>query len=806
MALSPSRSSALLSSSVVPTLTPIPPLRNQTCSNNPCLNNGSCTNEPYIGYKFRCECPYPTVGPLCISIKEVANLHFPAFSRGSFLEHKSISFNHEENIIVVTFKTNNTDGLLLFAADHKKRGDFIQLRVTGGKLEFRFSPGDIPVLIQSNEFVNTSQTVTATARYVMTSKPPFGTLQVGNGVQLKREVEGKLQGIQLYGRWYIGGVPPGLSMPEETKNHAAPSPSFVGSIRDVQINEETISLTDANNWFNINEGDLPACQNQPCQNNGVCVPHEDNVHDYTCNCAAGFTGRNCESHIQCQSENCNGGKCIPKDSNSTDFVCLCPLGRVGVQCETNISITLPLFTIVQNFPSFLEYPVPKDAVKSFYVTFQFKLDNSSSSWNDSLFVYSAQNKFQGSGDDFFAVGLKNNKVLLQFNLGSGVARIYSDPLDTSIDWHLVVAGRDGREGYLKVDNQTRKVGTSPGPLMGLNLFEPLYIGGVPDTTQLPSVLDFKTGGFHGSIYDAAIRFSLQTPFIKLGTSKHEHGSDNDMWAVIRGRNVGNESYNECTSRNPPCANGGNCTREGATFVCSCPVNWAGLYCTSPRAPCYGYNNPCVSGVCRPHGSSFRCDCPLGKTGQLCDQDVTIQTPLFQSFSYMRFESTNSRRTTQVTISFKPSRLHGILFYFGYHDNSDTGDFISIYLYNGFVKLKYDLGNGIAVAKSNLTVALDTWYTVSVSRVEKNATLTVTGDTPVSIVSPGSAIALDVKSSFYLGGVPSLEAINPNAMDSMVQDFLGCIRQLRVNGILYMQESTSALEGRNIANCPGPQWA
>ena len=289
----------------------------------------------------------------------------------------------------------------------------------------------------------------------------------------------------------------------------------------------------------------------------------------------------------------------------------------------DISITLPLFTIVQNFPSFLEYPVPKDAVKSFYVTFQFKLDNSSSSWNDSLFVYSAQNKFQGSGDDFFAVGLKNNKVLLQFNLGSGVARIYSDPLDTSIDWHLVVAGRDGREGYLKVDNQTRKVGTSPGQLMGLNLFEPLYIGGVPDTTQLPSVLDFKTGGFHGSIYDAAIRFSLQTPFIKLGTSKHEHGSDNDMWAVIRGRNVGNESYNECTSRNPPCANGGNCTREGATFVCSCPVNWAGLYCTSPRAPCYGYNNPCVSGVCRPHGSSFRCDCPLGKTGQLCDQGMFV---------------------------------------------------------------------------------------------------------------------------------------------------------------------------------------
>ena len=77
-----------------------------------------------------------------------------------------------------------------------------------------------------------------------------------------------------------------------------------------------------------------------------------------------------------------------------------------------IDITVPLFTIVQGFPSHLEYPVPKDAVNSFHVTFLFKLDNSSKSWNDSLLVYSAQNSFVGSGDDFFAIGLKDNKVLI----------------------------------------------------------------------------------------------------------------------------------------------------------------------------------------------------------------------------------------------------------------------------------------------------------------------------------------------------------------------------------------------------------
>ena len=284
-----------------------------------------------------------------------------------------------------------------------------------------------------------------------------------------------------------------------------------------------------------------------------------------------------------------------------------------------IDITVPLFTIVQGFPSYLEYPVPKDAVNSFHVTFLFKLDNSSKSWNDSLLVYSAQNSFVGSGDDFFAIGLKDNKVLLQYNVGSGSAKIYSEPVDMRREWHVVVSGRDGRQGWLYVDTQPPKEGESPAPLVGLNLFEPLYIGGIPNTRQLPSTLEFKTGGFHGSIYDVGIRFAKGTSFIKLSTSTGMADAAND-WAVVKGRNVGNESYNECNTLNPPCFNGGNCTQEGATFICSCPAEWTGLYCGNQRLPCYGYS-PCVSGSCRPDGLNTICDCPLGKTGQFCSQGL-----------------------------------------------------------------------------------------------------------------------------------------------------------------------------------------
>ncbi|KAL9962211.1 hypothetical protein ACROYT_G031293 [Oculina patagonica] len=786
----------------MPTMPPTPttpPLINQTCIHNPC-NNGTCFNESYIGNKFRCECPYPTVGPVCTS---EFNLHFPAFGRNSYLVYRSISFNNEENRIDITFQTKASDGLLIFAADHKERGDFIQLRVVGGKLEFRFDPGDSVVFIQSNEKVNTGEIVTATVTYVSNAQTAFGTLQVGNGAQRKGEVTGRLRGIQLYTNWYVGGVPPNFDMSSKTKGNAASSSSFVGSIRDVQVNGETLNFADAKDWFNINEGDMPACQRMPCKNNGVCIPHEDNLHDYSCNCTDGFSGKNCETHTACQSENCNGGECIPKDSNPQDFVCLCPLGRVGVQCQTVINITVPLFTIVQDFPSYLEYPAPRDAVNSFHVTFQFKLDNSSTSWNDSLLVYSAQNKFLGSGDDFFAVGLKNNMVLLQYNLGSGSARIYSEPLDPSKEWHLVVAGRNGRDGWLYVDSQQRKEGKSVPPLVGLNLFEPLYIGGIPDPRQLPSVLEFKSGGFHGSIYDVAIKFDVRTPFIQLSTSTSVQDSSKE-WPVVKGRNVGNESYDECSSRTPPCSNNGTCQREGATYLCSCPPQWAGLYCTSRRVPCYGYDNPCVSGTCRPDGQDIKCDCPLGKTGQTCNQDISIQTPLFQNFSYMLFAKTDIRSSTQVTITFKPLALNGILFYVSYDDQSTTGDFLSIILHNGFVKLRYDLGKGVGEAKSNVTVSLNTWHTVRASRTAKTGHLIVNSGVPVNLTSPGSAVALDVHSNFYLGGVRQLSNVNPNALDndaSFVQDFTGCIDHFEVNGILYFQPSTGALEGRNIANCP-----
>ena len=67
-------------------------------------------------------------------------------------------------------------------------------------------------------------------------------------------------------------------------------------------------------------------------------------------------------------------------------------------------------------------------------------------------------------------------------------------------------------------------------------------------------------------------------------------------------------------------------------------------------------------------------------------------------------------------------------------------------------MRYDLGKGIGEATSNSTVTLDTGHTVQVDRTARSGNLIVNGGVPVRATSPGTDVALDVNSDFYLGGV------------------------------------------------------
>ncbi|XP_071839367.1 IgGFc-binding protein-like isoform X2 [Apostichopus japonicus] len=74
---------------------------------------------------------------------------------------------------------------------------------------------------------------------------------------------------------------------------------------------------------------LSPCSSDPCQNGATCT--DGSFGNYTCECAPGFEGKNCEP-APCFSEPCkNGGICV--DGELREYTCECPAGFEGHNCE-----------------------------------------------------------------------------------------------------------------------------------------------------------------------------------------------------------------------------------------------------------------------------------------------------------------------------------------------------------------------------------------------------------------------------------------------------------------------------------------
>ena len=148
-------------------------------------------------------------------------------------------------------------------------------------------------------------------------------------------------------------------------------------------------------------------------------------------------------------------------------------------------MTIPTYNVVKGHSSYLQYQTPRGAVNQLDLRMEIKFSNDTRSREVGLLFYVGLHDHLsvGSDGDYLALGVVNNRMVLQFNLGSGATNVTSDPLSFHQEWFTILAGRKGREGYLYVDNQVKE-GRTPPPLEGLNVFGNLYLGGVPDFSML----------------------------------------------------------------------------------------------------------------------------------------------------------------------------------------------------------------------------------------------------------------------------------------------------------------------------------
>ena len=151
-----------------------------------------------------------------------------------------------------------------------------------------------------------------------------------------------------------------------------------------------------------------------------------------------------------------------------------------------------MFSVVKEKSSYLRYLTPRAAVGQLDIRMEIKFASVSQSRRDGLLFYVGLHDHLsvGSDGDYLALGVMNNRIVLQFNLGSGGVNITSDVLSSEHKWFTILAGRKGREGYLYVDNDISEA-RSPPPLEGLNVFGHLYLGGVPEFSMLNSEVIYR---------------------------------------------------------------------------------------------------------------------------------------------------------------------------------------------------------------------------------------------------------------------------------------------------------------------------
>ena len=103
---------------------------------------------------------------------------------------------------------------------------------------------------------------------------------------------------------------------------------------------------------------------------------------------------------------------------------------------------------------------------------------------------------------------------------------------------------------------------------------------------------------------------------------------------------------------------------------------------------------------QPAGMGY-CECPLGFDGQFCETPVDIQIPSFNGkSSHLIFPGLGSKSPlwNDFQLVIRPQEEDGLLLFNGDHHD---GDFVAVFLNQGFLEFAFDAGDGVTVIRKNL---------------------------------------------------------------------------------------------------------
>ncbi|XP_076624299.1 slit guidance ligand isoform X1 [Colletes latitarsis] len=281
----------------------------------------------------------------------------------------------------------------------------------------------------------------------------------------------------------------------------------------------------------------------------------------------------------------------------------------------------------------------------------------------------------------------------------------------------------------------------------------------------------------------------------------------------------------CTKGHDPCENGGRCVDHGTYYSCECPIGFTGLNCSTNLDDCgdhmcqngatcidginnyvckcaadytgryceaapstamlYPQTSPCAHHDCQ-HGACFQpapasaadylCQCHPGYTGKRCEYLTSLS--FVDNSSLVELEPLRTRPEANVTIVFTTIQENGVLLYDG-----QNGDHLAVELFNGRVRVSYDVGNyPTSTMYSYEMVADGKFHVAELLAIKKNFTMRVDRGSARSIINEGPKEYLKLLAPMYVGGVtPEVANIAFTEFHLRnITSFQGCISEMWIN--------------------------